>query len=337
MKSLLNSKIIPITLLFFCVHSFFAQDKVLIFTKTNGFRHESIGAGIQMIKDLGAQNELWQAVNTQSAADFNTENLSQYKAVIWCNTSGDDLLNAVQQQAFEEYIGNGGGFVGIHAATDTYRSRSWPFYNELVGGIVQTDPNHTASNYEATMTVVNSHPAVDFLDATYTKKEEYYYWKINGGYLYPDNIDLLQVEMTGDKEYDEPRPISWYKEYKGGRSFYTALGHNAIDYTADTNFIHHVEEGIKYAMGITLSIRDYDKVVLTLYPNPAKDKVILKATTAITSLHIYNINGQEVDCVLSSGKGINQLSVDSSALQKGIYFVVAQGEKEINTVKLIKK
>ena len=331
-------KIILLVLFFLSGFSLFSQDKILVFTKTNGFRHESIPAGIQMIEDLGKNNDLWEADNTEDASAFTTQNLKQYKAVVWCNTSGDDLLNADEQKAFEDYIADGGGFMGIHAATDTYRSGSWPFYNELVGGIVQTEPNHTASDYEATMTVVNAHPAVDFLDGPYTKKEEYYYWKINGGYLYENNINILVVGPTGEEDYDEPRPISWYKEYMGGRSFYTALGHNASDYTDDPNFIRHVEEGIKYVMGITLSVPDQaPKVNLSLYPNPAVGKVTMQSQVPLNTIRIFDIGGHEIKRVRSSNQPFQHFTFDSSPLQSGIYFILAQGEKGTSTVKFIKK
>lgn len=327
-----------VAILFFCGCAVSAQDKVLVFTKTEGFRHESIPAGIKMIKDLGDKNGFWEAVTTEDSIDFNTQNLKKYKAVVWCNTSGEDLLNADQRQAFEDYIKGGGGFVGIHAATDTYRSGSWPFYNELVGGIVQTDPNHTASDYEAVMTVVNEHPSVDFLDGPYTKIEEYYYWKTNGGYLYPDNIELLRVESTGNKAYDEPRPISWYKEYKGGRSFYTALGHNTSDYTGDPKFIKHVGEGIKYVMGLTMGIAEIKKpVALTLYPNPSSQKMILESATPLVSVRIMDIQGHEVKRILSNNQSFKRLTLNSSGLQSGVYFVIAQGEKETNTIKFVKR
>ena len=227
------------------------QGKVLVFHKTNGFRHSSIDDGIDMITRQGIDNEMWDTDESNNSNVFTSENLSQYNVVVWCNTTGDDLLTASQEAAFEEFLRNGGGFVGIHSATDTYRDRSWPFYNELVGGIVQTDPTHTSRTHNATMTVNEpSHPTVDFLGGLWNKTEEYYYWRNNGGQLYDGNINLLTVESTGNNDYDEARPIAWYKEYQGGRSFYTALGHNDSDYTEDNDFIKHIEEGIKWAANL---------------------------------------------------------------------------------------
>lgn len=317
-----------------------AQERVLVFTKVgaqNGFEHASIDEGVQLITDLGTKNDLWQTDQSGNASVFTSENLAKYSAVIWCNTSGDDLLDTSQQQAFEEYIANGGGFMGIHAATDTYRNGSWPFYNELVGGIIQANPNHTANNYQATMTVINSHPAVDFLENGYPKAEEYYYWERNGGYLFQDNINILEVEATGSETYDEARPMSWYKEYKGGRSFYTALGHNESDYTGDANFRKHIEEGIKYVMGITLGIESESLGKTVVFPNPASARVNLQSNSPISQISVYNIQGRLIKNQPFTKTQFTSYSLDSSAWSPGIYFIQLNTTVGKETIRIVKE
>ena len=298
----MKPKILTIALLFPVLFAVSAQDRVLVFTKTNGFPHsEAINAGIDMITDLGNENGLWDTDETADADEFTTENLAQYSAVIWLNTSGDGLLNDDQQEAFEDFITNGGGYLGIHAATDTYRDRSWPFYNELVGGIVQSQPNHTRNNFNADMTVVSSHPSVDFIGdvgAIWNKSEEYYYWRDNGGQLSDHNINLLMVESNGNEEFDEPRPIAWVKDFGGGRSFYTALGHNSSDYTDDDNFIKHIEEGIKFVIGNNvLSVSGpEEQLSVQVSPNPVSDVFRFDSANTIhpKMIKIYDIDGQLV-------------------------------------------
>ncbi|MHA7058139.1 ThuA domain-containing protein [Aquimarina sp. M1] len=331
-----------IAIFFLSLFGLYAQDKVLIFTKTNGFTHSSIGAGVTMITNLGNTNGLWATDETDNATAFTASNLAQYRAVIWCNTSGNNLLNASQRQAFEDFIAAGGGFLGIHAATDTYRDRSWPFYNELVGGIVQSEPYHTSNNFNADMTVVNSHPSVDFLGDigdTWNKSEEYYYWKNNGGQLFSGNIDLLMVESTGSNDYDEARPVSWYKEYGGGRSFYTALGHNSSDYTNDADFIKHVEEGIKYVIGNTLSIGGPEtQIPFQITPNPVHNVFRFTTTDVVKrkSMMIYDINGQlvykgEIPSEVSS------LDINIKDLSNGLYIGSIVSGNQKSNFKLIKK
>ena len=220
--------------------------RVLIYHETNGFRHGSINAGIDMIEEFGVDNG-WMVEESQNSSIFTDANLASADVVVWLNTSGNNLLTDDEQNAFESFIQNGGGFVGFHAATDTYRDGSWPWYNDLVGAIVQTSPNHTSNNFNATMDVVGSHPAVDHLGTEWNKNEEYYYWELNGGYLFDGNINLLQVRSTGNESYDAPRPMVWYKDYDGGRSFYTALGHNGSDYSNNKDFRTMALEAILWA------------------------------------------------------------------------------------------
>ena len=217
----------------------------------------------------------------------------------------------------------------------TYRDGSWPFYNELVGAIVQTNPNHTSNNFNADMTILSSHPAVDFLGSAgevWNKSEEYYYWKNNGGFLYSENINLLEVESTGSNDYDEPRPISWYKEHGGGRSFYTALGHNSSDYTDNTNFIKHIEEGVKYVIGNTLSVQDFDvEQQFEIFSDVFQDQLTvydLKQDEE-KKVFIYDIHGQ----LLYSKKyfsNINVFTIDIHHLSDGLYIgeIVKKGRKQ---------
>lgn len=210
--------------------------QILHFTKTNGFDHNTRNVSNTMFVEIGAL-ENFTVVNSQNSNVFDDLNtLLQYELVVFSNTSGENLLDQTQQDNLEAYMDAGGAFLGIHAATDTYRSQSWPFYNQLVGGIVQNNPNHTANNYNGTMDVIGSHPSTVNLPNPWNKPEEYYYWELNGGQLDPDIVETLRVRQTGPESYDAPRPISWYKTFSGGgRSYYTALGHGQFNYTDPNN------------------------------------------------------------------------------------------------------
>ncbi|MDY7085309.1 MAG: ThuA domain-containing protein, partial [Actinomycetota bacterium] len=109
---------------------------VLVFSKTAGFRHDAIPAGIQLIRDLGAANS-FTVTATEDSGQFTATNLARFSAVVFLNTTGD-VLNPAQQSAFENYIRSGGGFVGVHAASDT--EYDWPFYGELVGAYFASHP-----------------------------------------------------------------------------------------------------------------------------------------------------------------------------------------------------
>src|SRR5205823_6561813 len=110
---------------------------VLVFSKTAGFRHDSIPAGTAAIRQLGQQLG-FSVEASEDAGIFADASLTKYKAVIFLSTTGD-VLNDSQQAAFERYIRGGGGFVGVHSATDT--EYDWPFYGALVGAYFAGHPD----------------------------------------------------------------------------------------------------------------------------------------------------------------------------------------------------
>ncbi|MFC6099317.1 ThuA domain-containing protein [Olivibacter domesticus] len=212
---------------------------VLVFSKTAGFRHDSIEKGIATIEELGKNNN-FEVEHTEDSTLFTNNNLKRFKAIIFLSTTGD-ILNADQQKAFEQYIEHGGGFVGIHAAADT--EYDWPWYNKLVGAWFLSHPKQQ----NATIDVIDkNHPSTKHLPNTWTRWDEWYNYKdIN-----PETKVLMKLDETsyeGGKNGDN-HPIAWYHNFDGGRAFYTGLGHTKESYD-DEAFRLHLLGGIKYAMG----------------------------------------------------------------------------------------
>lgn len=215
---------------------------VLVFSKTAGFRHASIEAGITAIQQMGAEKG-FDPHFTEDASQFNTADLNKYQAVIFLNTTGD-VLNAEQQDAFERYIQAGGGYVGIHAATDT--EYDWPWYGQLAGAYFL---DHPADPNVQTGTMVvekQDHWATQGMPEQFEKTDEFYNFQ---------NIsDQIQVVLTidestytGGKNGDQ-HPMSWYHDFDGGRAFYTAMGHTDETFSEDI-FLNHLWAGLHYAMG----------------------------------------------------------------------------------------
>src|SRR5687767_2457649 len=131
-----------ILILIFCIALCCSDEKretrVLVFSKTTGFRHESIPSGIEAFRMLGKRHGII-IDTTENAANFNEENLRQYNAVVFLNTTGD-VLSQEQQNDFERFIQAGGGFMGVHSATDT--EYDWPWYGKLVGAYFDSHPNN---------------------------------------------------------------------------------------------------------------------------------------------------------------------------------------------------
>jgi len=215
------------------------EDKVLVFSKTAGYHHESIAAGIKAIEKLGKENHFMVDTTTNSNV-FTDANLKQYKAVIFLSTTGT-ILNDAQKAAFEQYIHNGGGFVGIHAATDT--EYDWPWYNRMIGAYFKSHPEQQNANLH----VVDNHfIATKNLPETWTRWDEWYNFKNT-------HWDSVHVLLTIDEksyhggENGDYHPMSWYHSFEGGRVFYTALGHTDASYS-DPLFLGHLLGGILYAM-----------------------------------------------------------------------------------------
>lgn len=212
---------------------------ILVFHKTAGFVHKSIPAGIQTLTELAGENGF--AIEaTDDASVFNAKDLAKYKAVVFLSTTGD-VLNTEQQAAFEEYIRNGNGFVGIHAAADT--EYDWPWYNQLVGAYFNSHPKPQ----QATVVVTDkNHPSTQHLPDRWSRSDEWYNYKsIVAG------IKVLCVLYESSYEGGENgsgHPIAWYREFDGGRAFYTGGGHTD-DAFAEPDFRRHILGGIRYAMG----------------------------------------------------------------------------------------
>ena len=215
--------------------------KVLVFSKTAGFRHHTgIAAGAKAIQKLGQENKFAVEV-TEDAQAFTPDNLKKFAAVIFLSTTGD-VLNDQQQQAFEKYIKGGGGFVGIHASADT--EYDWPWYGELNGAYFG---NHPPGQQEALFRVVEpGNIATRHLPREWRKTDELYNYKwIAEGLNVLLTID--ENSYKGGKNGDY-HPISWYRNFDGGRAFYTGLGHDEKTF-ADPLFLKHLLGGIEYAMG----------------------------------------------------------------------------------------
>ncbi|MDB6027377.1 MAG: glycosyl hydrolase, partial [Verrucomicrobiales bacterium] len=146
--------------------------KILVFSKTAGYRHGSIPNGIAAIQSLGATNNF--AVDaTEDSAAFTDGNLQQYKAVVFLSTTGE-VLNTNQQASFQRFIQGGNGYVGLHAASDG--GYSWPWYGELVGAYFNGHPGIQ----EATIKVADRvHPSSSVLPQRWVRTDEWYNFTVN--------------------------------------------------------------------------------------------------------------------------------------------------------------
>ncbi len=220
-----------------------SKTKVLVFSKTEAFRHESIAAGKDALSKMSKEKG-FDVTFTEDASLFNEKELAKYKAVVFLNTTGD-VLNDVQQNSFERFIQAGGGYVGVHAATDT--EYEWPWYGKLVGAYFLDHPNDPSNVQKGKFTVTQKdHWATKGMPDEFEHEDEFYSFKN----ISPNINVVLTID---DKSYiggsnPDYHPMSWYQEFDGGRSFYTALGHTDETYE-EKLFLDHLWAGIHYAIG----------------------------------------------------------------------------------------
>jgi type 1 glutamine amidotransferase len=214
--------------------------RVLVFSKTAGFRHDSIPDGIAAVKNLGAANGFGVDA-TEDGAAFTSRNLAKYDAVVFLSTTGD-VLNEAQQRAFEGYIKRGGSYVGIHAAADT--EYDWSFYGGLVGAYFKSHPAIQPARIDVEG---RAHPATAHLGESWNRTDEWYDYRSNPRDRAHVLASLDESSYTGGTMNGD-HPIAWCQNYQGGRAFYTGVGHTKESY-ADPAVRQHLLGGVRWAIG----------------------------------------------------------------------------------------
>ena len=214
---------------------------VLVFTKTTGFRHDSIPAGIAAIRSLGRSNGF--AVSaTENAKTFTPRRLRRFDAVVFLNTTGE-VLAPRQQAAFRPFIRRGGGWVGVHSAADT--EYDWPFYGGLLGAYFQS---HPAIQPAAIDVADRSHPSTRHLPARWTRTDEWYSFRSNPrGSVHV--LATVDESTYSGGTMGADHPIAWCHGFRGGRAWYTAGGHTIESYN-EPAFRRHLLGGILWAAGL---------------------------------------------------------------------------------------
>lgn len=240
----MNKLFLKTAFMLFFISTAFAQTKinVLVFSKTAAFRHQSIEAGKTALAKM-AKEKGFGVSFSEDASQFTEANLKKFNTVIFLNTTGD-ILNNEQQASFERYIQAGGGYVGIHAATDT--EYEWPWYNQLAGAWFLDHPSTPSNVQKGRFFVTQKNEFTAGMPDSFERTDEFYAFKD----ISPKINVVLKIDeksYIGGKNGDN-HPMSWYQEFNGGRSFYTAMGHTDETF-AEPLFLNHLYAGIKYVAG----------------------------------------------------------------------------------------
>ena len=219
-----------------------AQDRetvaVLVFSKTNEYRHSAIPKGIQALHELGDEHG-FRVETTEDSTAFRTDRLSVFDVIVFLNTTGD-VLGPTGETALRRFIQNGGGFVGVHAATDT--EYEWNWYGRLIGTYFDGHPSVQTATIRPE---APSTPSTRMLSSEWVRRDEWYNFRSSPR-------DSVQVLLTLDETTYEggtmgvDPPIAWRHSFDGGRAWYTAGGHTPDTYQ-EPLFRQHLLGGILWA------------------------------------------------------------------------------------------
>jgi cytochrome c len=216
-----------------------AQDyRVLVFTKTAGYRHDSIPAAIGAVQNMGVSS-CFAIEATEDSSQFSAANLSRFRVVVFLLTTGD-VLNPAEQDAFEAWFRAGGGWVGVHSASDT--ERTWPFYGQLLGGAYFV--NHPEIQSASIHIEDPNHLSTVGIPAVWVRTDEWYNFSSNPRPIVQVLARLDESTYNGGTMGDHP--IAWCHVFQGGRAWYTAGGHTIESYS-EPHFLSHIRGGIQWA------------------------------------------------------------------------------------------
>jgi len=229
--------------------------KVLVFSKTAGFRHGSIETGVESMKRLGKRTGAFEVTATEDDSIFEPDTLKQFDAVIMLNTTGEIFKSKEEgredrlKKSLVDFVKGGKGLVGMHSATDTYKN--WKEYNDMMGGAFAGHPWHEKVRVK---NLDPDHPLTKaFGGKSFDVTDEIYQFR--EGTASPDERRILlslsgEVEDTGKGKFgkDGLYPISWCDDYGDGRVFYCSLGHRDEIFWNPAVMQHYLA-GIQFAMG----------------------------------------------------------------------------------------
>ncbi|MET9502631.1 ThuA domain-containing protein [Streptomyces sp. NPDC006622] len=217
--------------------------RLLVYTRTTDYRHDSIPDAVAAVRALGR----YTVDHTEDPAALEAP-LDRYAAVVFLSTSGE-VLTPAGRERLARYVDSGGGFAGVHAAACT--EYDWPYYGELLGARFA---RHPALQPGRALVEDRAHPATRHLPAVWEFTDEWYDFRTNPREQGRGRGRLRVLATADESSYDGGRmgpdhPLVWCREQEAGRVFYTALGHASEAYR-DPGFVAHLDGGIGWAAGV---------------------------------------------------------------------------------------
>ncbi|KAI9052911.1 hypothetical protein LZ554_003183 [Drepanopeziza brunnea f. sp. 'monogermtubi'] len=251
-------------------HGGHATPSLLIFSKTEGWRHDSIPSGIKLVTSIARQKG-WSVAATEDSSVFTAQGLANYTTLVFLQTTGN-FMQRNETDALYSFLQNGGTWLGVHAAGD-YGDLMPKWYGELVGAqfayhACVTDalcsdkqrelypPNGNERRDTVNLTDT-THPSTRHLPASHRRTDEWYSYKTNpsrNGSTYTvlaelreDYIDRYTPAVI---RMHPNHPIAWYHVFEGrARAFYTGMGHTNASYAEDY-FVRHLTGALEWVAGV---------------------------------------------------------------------------------------
>lgn len=224
--------------------------ELLVVSMTKGFRHQTIPLGIETLRELSRESGAFRITTIDDFDRFTDDGLAGVGAIVFLSTTGELPMGEPQRAAMLRYIERGGGFVGIHSATDTFYG--WAEYGDMIGAYFDGHPWNTGDTI--TLKIDDpDHPAgKPWVDANLTFKEEIYqfrrpYDRERLHVLLSLNVEKTDMSKRGIKRRDGDFALAWTKPHGDGRVFYTALGHNESVWKMPA-FRAHLRAGIEHVL-----------------------------------------------------------------------------------------
>jgi type 1 glutamine amidotransferase len=246
--------------------------RILVYSRTTGFRHSSIETGAGMLQLLGQKTGAFTADHSEDESVFNDANLAKYDVVLMLNTTNNPIANPKARAAFEKFMASNKGLVGVHAATDCHKN--WPNYLEAMGGIFDGHP-WGAGDHVTLYNECPDHACAKMVPQGFVIRDEIYQYKDDKHFTRDKMRVLLSLDLNGPnmiknnmKRKDNDYPVSWLRSYTGSKIFYTNLGHNEDTYFNPVA-MQHILTGIQYACGDVIADAT-PSAKLGLLPKPVK-------------------------------------------------------------------
>jgi type 1 glutamine amidotransferase len=218
-----------------------SQRALIVYTRTLGFRHDSIPAAVAAVRDIAAREGV-SVIATEDPSAFTADRLRGVAAVVFLLTTGE-VLDKPGQDALQAYIRGGGGFLGVHSAADTFHA--WPWYLDMLGAEFVGHPRIQPA---ALVRQDPANPATAALPDRWARTDEWYNFRASPR----GNVRvLLSIDETSYQggAMGADHPMAWCHEFEGGRSAYTALGHT-VESWSEPLFLAHVRGALRWAAGL---------------------------------------------------------------------------------------